>query len=296
MATNMASIARNMTASVLLAQSTIAGTAKVDRKLQADGVVAQSVFSDAGLGGSVDPDAQVWIDAGGVVGTTEISAVNNFVTTLKAEGLWSKMFYHWICSATSLPASLIDLKGNYNLIPRNSPNWSSNEIKGNATTMSFDTPFTANAAHGVSLNSYGFFVRVRTAQTGNASLMGARDNATYNVVNVQGTTRYAGNQCNYIGSGDGQYGIGTIHIIRTAPEEFKEYINGVLFRTISASTIGFPTFPMSYLCQNHSGGRLAYSNAGIVAGGEVTGLTAAEVLAHHNALVTLDAEIVNGGR
>ena len=82
----------------------------------------------ASSGPSTDPDADAWIAAGSVTDPTEKAAVNQFALDLKGTGstpnnsdVWNSL--HWInlVSATSLAASLNDLKGGYNLTAYNSP-------------------------------------------------------------------------------------------------------------------------------------------------------------------------------
>lgn len=247
-----------------------------------------------------DADAQAWFDAGAVLGATEKTAVNEHVGELKTALLWSKIHYEWICSATSRAASLNDLKGNYNLSHNNSPSWSPDEILGNGSTMSLEASYIA-ASDGAKLNDYGFFFRIKTAPTGSGvqSVFGSRDagDAPYNGATQAAGALYLGCNSAFSGLGAGSWPAGSHHIIRLSATKYKRYHNGVFVEEITETSNGLSTLASRFLAITVVGGTGSnYSNAGLTAGGETEGLTAAEVLAHHNALVALDAAIIDGGR
>lgn len=290
----LSGITRFLSISLAVTEAKAAASMTVERYLAASAEVITVASADLS---SLDDDAQVWLDAGSVVDSTEQSAINDAVLQMKSDGIWNKFHYHWVNSATSLNASLNDLKGAYNLIPVNSPDWTADEIKGNGTTMYLRSTFVPDT-DGATLDDYGYFVRIRTAATSaNNCPVGVFQGGVLNSLEKYGTKLYYGANSSFENPPPtfAQIPIGTIHVIRSASDRYKLYINGVLNREVVKDSTSLVNIAMSFLAENNSPERFHF-NGGIVAGGECTGLSAAEVLKHHNILVTLDANIKAGGR
>ena len=261
----------------------------------------------ASSGPSTDPDADAWIAAGSVTDPTEKAAVNQFALDLKGTGstpnnsdVWNSL--HWInlVSATSLAASLNDLKGGYNLTAYNSPTWSPNGIMGNGSNMYLLTSYSA-ANNGSTLDSNSFGCAVRTTQTQiNASFMGVRDNGSvtpYNAMVEAGGTRYYGNNSSYVAvPGAGQFPAGNFVNNRTSSTDFNIYFDNVLSFTGVETTNSLATVPMGVLSQNNQGAIGGFSDVEITVVFEGEGLTANQMEDLNASINTLNSNIIAGGR
>ncbi len=236
-----------------------------------------------------DLDAVAWFNAGQVTNITEKNAVNQYYITQKANNLYYKFYYEWICSTTSLAASLNDLKLDYNLTA-SSAAWNQLEIKTNVLSASF-----IPSNDGGLQDSYGFYIRISTAQANDRTITGART-SLYNAMHYAGGVRYTGNNSTFAGQTDDNWPVGTLHVMRTSSSEYKIYIDGLLYATVPTASTGIMTIARAFMAQNYNGSISQVSNAGATSGGECSGLTATEVLQHHNALVELDDTIIKGGR
>ena len=271
----------------------------------------QGLIPKAGGGGgaSTDPDAAAWFAAASppISDPTEKAAVNQFALDLKGTGstpnnsdVWNSL--HWInlVSATSLAASLNDLKGGYNLTAYNSPTWSQNGIMGNGSNMYLLTSYSAQN-NGSTLNSNSFGCAVRTTQTViNASFMGVRDNGSvtpYNAMVEAGGTRYYGNNSSFVAvPGAGQFPAGNFVNNRTSSTDFNIYFDNVLDFTGVITTNSLATVPMGVLSQNNQGAIGGFSDVEITVVFEGEGLTANQMEDFNDAINTLNANIISGGR
>ena len=253
-----------------------------------------------------DPDADAWIAAGSVTDPTEKAAVNQFALDLKGTGstpnnsdIWNSL--HWInlVSATSLAASLNDLKGGYNLTAYNSPTWSQNGIMGNGSNMYLLTSYIAQN-NGSTLNSNSFGCAVRTTQTNTgASFMGVRNASTipYNAMVLSGGSRYYGNNSSFaLDSGAGQFPSGDFVNNRTNSSNFNIYFNNVLDFTGTATTNALASIGMGILCQNNDGTIGGFSDMEFTVAFEGEGLTANQMEDLNASINTLNANIIAGGR
>ena len=262
------------------------------------------IYSQAA--GGIDVNAAAWISSGSVTDATEIAAVNQFALNLKGTGsttnntdVWSSLHWLNLVSATSLAASLNDLKGGYNLTAYNSPTWANTGIKGNGVNMYLLTSYIANN-HGSILDSNLFGCAVRTTQTSaSASFMGVRNASTnpYNAMVASGGSRYYVNNSEFVRFvGYGQFPQGNFINNRTNSSNFNIYFNNVLDLTVNAPTNNMATSPMGVLCQNNGGTAGAFSNMEFTVVFEGQGLTANQITDLNDAINTLNANIISGGR
>jgi len=254
-----------------------------------------------------DVDANAYINAGGITNFVEIAAIEQLVSNLKGTGnttnnsdVWNSL--HWInlASATSLAASLNDLKGGYNLTAYNSPTWANTGIKGNGANMYLLTSYIANN-HGSILDSNSFGCAVRTTQTtaSGATFMGVRNSSTnpYNAMVVSAGSRYYGNNSPFIQDvGAGQFPTGIFINNRTNSSNFNIYFNNVLDFTGNVPTNNMATAPMGVLCQNNGGTAAGFSNMEFTVVFEGQGLTANQMQDLNDSINTLNANIIEGGR
>jgi surface protein len=268
----------------------------------------QGLIPKAGGGGgaSTDADSDAWIAAGGVTDPTEKAAVNQFALDLKGTGttpnnsdVWNSL--HWInlVSATSLAASLNDLKGGYNLTAYNSPTWSQNGIIGNGSNMYLLTSYISQN-DGSTLDSNSFGCAVRTTQTTtSASFMGVRNASVnpYNAMVEAGGSRYYGNNSGFIqDSGAGSFPNGIFINNRTSPSNFNIYFNNVLDFTGSVPTNALASIEMGILCQNNDGTIAGFSDMEFTVAFEGEGLTANQMEDLNASINTLNANIIARGR
>jgi len=255
---------------------------------------------------AINPYAAAWIAAGSVTDTIEKAAVNQFTLNLKGIGatpnnsnVWDSL--HWInlVSATSLTASLNDLKGNYNLTAYNSPTWSQTGIQGNGTNMYLLTSYIAqNDGSILDSNSFGCAVRTTQTTTG-ASFMGVR-NASVNPYNAMvefGGSRYYGNNSPFVQDvGAGQFPNGIFINNRTTPQRLKIYFDNVLDFDVAAPNNNRADIPMGILCQNNDGAIAGFSDMEFTVAFEGQGLTANQMEDFNAAINTLNSTIIAGGR
>lgn len=264
------------------------------------------ILGGASSGPSTDPNADAWFAAGSVTDPTEKAAVNQFALDLKGTGstpnnsdVWNSL--HWInlVSATSLAASLNDLKGNYNLTAYNSPTWSQNGIKGNGSNMYLLTSYI-DANNGSTLDSNSWGCAVRTTQTSpSASFMGVRNASTnpYNAMVESGGSRYYGNNSSFVQDvGAGQFQDGIFINNRTSGTDFKIYFNNVLDFTGAIPTNALASIEMGVLCQNSDGVIAGFSDMEFTVAFEGQGLTANQMEDFNAAINTLNSTIIAGGR
>ncbi|MBW3546236.1 MAG: hypothetical protein KY428_11675, partial [Bacteroidetes bacterium] len=105
---------------------------------------------------TIDADVQAWLDRGTVLGYTLPSAsvqtaLSDFVKTLKADGLFTRMKTGYILHAGSAQMGTLNLKAplTYQTTLVNSPIFSEgNGMKSNGTSSYIDQPFKSNEYAG----------------------------------------------------------------------------------------------------------------------------------------------------
>ena len=208
------------------------------------------IYSQVGNSSSIDPDAQAYITAGSITNATEIAAINQMFLDLKGTGstpnntdVWNSLHWMNIASATSLAASLNDLKGGYNLTAYNSPIWANTGIKGNNSNMYLQ-------------QSYSYFTGVSASNWPTAVIISNR----------------------------------------TSSASYKVWIDNIVNQTISATTNALAGSPMNILSQNNAGTTASNGNAEFTAVFEGEGLTDNQIEDLTDAIDTLNANIISGGR
>jgi hypothetical protein len=104
-------------------------------------------FSIPSSGGSIDPDAQAFITAAGITNSTQQSAINTLVVSLKADNIWTKMkaIYPFVGgTATTHKYNLKDprdLNAAFRLVFNGGWTHSANGIQGNGINNWINTWF-----------------------------------------------------------------------------------------------------------------------------------------------------------
>jgi len=142
---------------------------------------------------SIDVDVQAWevaiIAAGGSLSTYTRTAANAFVRTVKAAGLWDKLYMADLCAGEDLTSMLVRLKvpagvsrsyTNVNFVAGDyTETGASGGLKGNGSSKYLNSGINPSAL-SYSVSSFGMFAYVR--ETGSAgtsqATMGCQESAT----------------------------------------------------------------------------------------------------------------------
>ncbi len=215
-------------------------------------------------GGGTDADAQAFITAASITNSTQQSAVNTLVTSLKSAGIWSKMkaIYPFVGgTATSHKFNLKDprdLDAAYRLVFAGGWTHSSTGALPNGTTGYANTFIKRNA---MASNSAAFGTYIRNNDTNLKADLGVND-ANWNTL-VSGVIYSAINNSNPRYVGATATSVGFTHVSLTSASSFhKTYRNGTLFATDNeaSSTTNGATFNFYLAAQNNSGSPIWYSN------------------------------------
>ena len=106
---------------------------------------------------SYDTNASAYFSAAGITNTSVKTAINNFVVSLKAQGLWTKLyaFYPIVGNLTQSSYNLVT-PGSYQVTWADTPTITSNSIAFNGTTQYGNTNFSPIAVAGFSMNDVSF--------------------------------------------------------------------------------------------------------------------------------------------
>ena len=104
-----------------------------------------------------DASAAAYFSAAGITSSSIKTAINNFVVSLKAQGLWSR-FYAFYPIVESLTKSSYNLvaPANYQITWADTPTFSGNAISFNGTTQYGNTNFSPIAVAGFSMSDVSF--------------------------------------------------------------------------------------------------------------------------------------------
>lgn len=102
----------------------------------------------ASLAPSVDPDAQAFITAAGIVDQVEANAINNLVIGMKADGLWTKMkaVYPFVGGTSTSTTYNLKNTAQYQISWNGGWTWNSNGVTGNGSNSFANTGFNPNSA------------------------------------------------------------------------------------------------------------------------------------------------------
>jgi hypothetical protein len=226
--------------------------------------ILSSAYKAAG-GGGFDADAQAFFNrvtaAGGTLTTTEQTAVNTLVLSLKSAGVWTLMKAVYPMVGASAAACAQNLKSS-SFTGTFSGAWtySANGITGNGANTFLNTTLVPSTQ--LSINSTHISGYLRTTNSSNHMLIGARDLyvANYGFGTVNNIDTVVDNTA-------GQ--VGFFLNSRIAGNQYKQYKNNTILRTLVVSSNILFAFPLYVGAWNDNGttknylnGQIAFSSIG----------------------------------
>lgn len=219
------------------------------------GILASSIQS----GAVIDPDAQAFFNrvtsAGGTLNSTEQTAVNSLVLSLKSAGVWTLMKAIYPMVGASAAACAQNLKSS-SFTGTFSGAWtySANGITGNGANTFLNTTLVPSTQLSINLTHISGYLR--TTNSSNHMLIGARDLyiANYGFGTVNNIDTAVNNTAGQVG-----FFINS----RIASNQYKQFKNNTLLRTIVVPTFILTTFPLYVGAWNNSGSILNYVNGQI---------------------------------
>jgi hypothetical protein len=193
------------------------------------------------VGLTTDSDAQAFITAAAITDPTQISAINNLVVGMKADGLWTKMkaIYPFVGgTATTHKYNLKDprdLDAAFRLVFNGGWTHSSNGATPNGTNGYADTKL--NSLNNLSLNNYAFGYYSRTNNT-NVTLIGSESTTILTISPRGNTTILAGGSNFGLVNFSDTNSLGFYQLSRNQSNLFKGYKNNILKGTDITSTGG----------------------------------------------------------
>ena len=192
-----------------------------------------------------DSDAQAFLNSANISDLTQASAVNTLVTSLKSNGLWSKMKAIYPIVGGNATAHSYNLKNTaqYNLTFSNGWVHSSTGMLPNGTSAFANTNLNPTTI-GIGQNSVCYGVYSRTQSVGNTALLGAA-NPAYSL-SVSLFPNYSTNQLYSSLNGAESYTLpytntnskGLFCINRVTSTDKQDWVNGTKIQTLSGSQRG----------------------------------------------------------
>lgn len=234
--------------------------------------IGSSFFSPPSGGGGLDPDAEAFLTAAGIVDPTLVSAVNTLTVEFKDQGLWAKMkaIYPFVGgTATTHKFNLknpADTNAAYRLVFLGGVTHSAFGIQGNAINGYANTWFNVGAELSSGVGGLGFYSRT--------NIQGGREmgiNVTNGSRSLIVIPRYIGDVF-YANEGSASWltspnfdGRGLYTVTRTGlgASDGASYKNGVRVQTSSFSFLSFDSANAYILVANgfaqHSGKQCAFA-------------------------------------
>lgn len=238
---------------------------------------------------SFDADALAFITAAGITDTTQKSAINTAVVSLKAASLWTIMdaIYPLVGgTATTHKFNLknpLDTDGAFRLSFSGGWAHNANGITGNGSNSYADT-FINPSSGGINYvrDNARISFYCRTNQTGNYSDFGGGTNggAFPEVINMAKATpqKYQNMNNNETANTNTLTDINKYNVMsRTSSTEFKYYRNGTLTDTFTKASVALFNSKINLGCMNYNGSRFFYSARNYAWFDIGAGLSAAQV-------------------
>jgi hypothetical protein len=196
-------------------------------------------------GSSFDSDAQAFITAASITDTTQQTAINTMVTSLKSNSLWTKMLAIWPMIGGTEAAHKLNLKNPantdaaYRLSFNGSWTHSSLGAETNGSNTWADTFIQpANSSLGQNDIAISYYVRNATNDGSLFSILGGGNNGIkFELRSAVGNGAYQCLNSNENGTGDGNATkTGLLVLSRVASTEFKRYGRGTLDYTYTATS------------------------------------------------------------
>jgi hypothetical protein len=252
-------------------------------------------YAAAYIGGAppVDPDVITFMTTAGISNATIESALNDFVSTSKSNGLWSKLYAIYPIVGANATQNSYNLKDVSTYQATLVGNWTygSTGILGDGSTSYFNTGITPSLAAEISLNNYSFGCYTRINGVGTSLDFGSRmaaPNDTTRIAAYQNLQIAAigglfdpGHESQRITNFDGNPANSTnnfVSVSRTSASSAKIYYQDVIEATATAqSATQLPDVSMTFGALNNGGSIIPITTneyAFIYAG---VGLTDAEI-------------------
>ncbi|MFN5835081.1 MAG: hypothetical protein ACK459_15220 [Akkermansiaceae bacterium] len=257
--------------------------------------------------GGLDPDAQSFLTASGITDSTISSAINTLVTTMKSDGIWTKMkaIYPFVGGTASTHKWNLkdprDLDAAFRLTFSGGITHDSNGILPNGTNGYADTFLIPSTTLGLNNSHLSFYSRTNSIAaarssigsfnapaftSGHVLILKWSDNNSYNLMEALGTASYVNTNSTglYIAS-------------RTANNSLKAYKNNSLAATYTTTIIAVPNTTQIYIgARNESNTAVLYDNKQCAFASIGDGLTDTEAANFYTAVqafqTTLNRQIV----
>ena len=253
------------------------------------------------VGITYDADATAFFTAASITDTTQKSAINTLVISLKAANIWTKMkaLYPVVGGVASSHAINLKQPGTYNLTFATGWTHSSTGMTPNGATYA-NTGLTPSTSLNLNTSHISFYSR--TNNTANYSDFGAAGVGASNTNYLQILSKWS--DSNFYGlANDVDFTANTVTtstglfiVSRTGVSASKNYKDGSIITTKTGSSVSLSDRSLVLSARNlASGGLSNYSNRQCAFASIGDGLTDAESLSFYNAVqayqTTLDRQV-----
>ena len=245
-----------------------------------------------------DADAAAFVSAAGITDSTQQSAVNTLVTSLKSAGLWTKMkaIYPFVGGTASAHKFNLkdprDLDAAYRLVFNGGWTHSSTGAQPNGTNGYANTFLNPTNALNINSTHISYNSRTSTASFQNQCIMGVQTGA--NLRMILNYSNNEGFECNSVGGGYSPSSFtdlkGFFITTRNSSTQFSYYLNSNLVRNISSSS-ALPNGNVYLGSGNSYGSPFFYSPAESSFASIGDGLSSSDVTALNNAIQTFNTTL-----
>lgn len=282
-------------ASASVTSASVLRTATMAASVNAAATVSATLTSSS----PVDADATAFFlrvtTAGGSLTSTEQSAVDTLVKSLKSNGIWSSLLaiYPFVGGGQANPAAACaqNLKSASHTITFNGAmTFSSNGITGNGTNAYGNENFLPSSLASLDSASFGFYNGVAVNET--KQTMGSRFGTNFfSMAHKFSGITYYGVNGGQAASTDTTSGLGLYVASRLNSTTTKLYINGTINSTHNIISTLTPGFSTSILSINNGGANTEFSAKNCRFRFIGNGLTDADVTALTSAIQTFQSNL-----
>ena len=207
--------------------------------------ISSNINSYYSIYSPMDSDAQAFITAASITDSTQMSAVNTLVTSLKSAGLWTKMkaIYPFVGGTASAHKFNLkdprDIDAAYRLVFNGGWTHSSTGALPNGTNGYADTKLVPSTQLSQNNNSFGFYSR--TEVNGEYYDMGSYASHISVILARFGGNFYGANNDNGYDPSTNSSSLGLFISSRTGSTTKKGYRNSTEIQNSSRTSMGLPT-------------------------------------------------------
>jgi hypothetical protein len=244
-----------------------------------------------------DADAQAFLNAAVITDSTQATAVNTLVTSLKGYGIWTKMkaLYPMVGGTAATHKwnlkNPLDTDAAFRLVFNGGWTHSSTGALPNGTNAYANTFFNPTTQALSKDSTHISYYRRNTNNVQNAAVLMAaivsvpsiirlslipNFNATLNITEIVST--------NFQQSGTGINDLGLINGNRNSSTEFKVFANNTLKQTVSRNSISQPNLNLFLACSNGDNSPQYYTNNECALSSIGSGLTDTEAANYYTAV------------